>query len=73
MILPVVGISVWGIVKIFILIFLAIYIVFAFVIVRQTQLMTDTLEIGFEKPLKFLSVMHFLFSIAVFVFAFIIL
>lgn len=71
--IPILGISVWGIVKIGILIILAIYIIFAFVVVRQVQLMTDTLEVGFESQLKFLSFMHFLFAIGVLIFAFIIL
>ena len=71
--IPIIGISVWGIVKIGILILLALYIIFAFVIVRQVQLMTDTLEVGFESQLKFLSFVHFLFAIGVLIFAFIIL
>ncbi|HLD92459.1 MAG TPA: DUF5657 family protein [Patescibacteria group bacterium] len=65
--------SIWPIIKIFILFFLGIYIIFAFVVVRQVQLMTSTLEVGFEGQLKFLSFLHFLFAIAVFAFAIIIL
>lgn len=65
--------SIWPIVKIFVIVLLSIYIIFAFVIVRQVQLMTDTLEVGFEKQLKFLSFLHFLFAIAVLAFAVIIL
>lgn len=71
--IPIIGISVWGVVKIGILIILALYIIFAFVVVRQVQLMTATLEVGFESQLKFLSFMHFLFAIGVLIFAFIIL
>jgi hypothetical protein len=70
MILP---LSIWPVIKIFVIILLAIYIVFAFVIVRQVQLMTDTLVIGFEKQLKFLAFLHFLFAIAVLVFSILIL
>ncbi len=66
-------ISIWPVIKIFIIILLAIYIVFAFVIVRQVQLMTDTLVIGFEKQLKFLAFLHFLFAVAVLVFGILIL
>ena len=65
--------TIWPIIKIFALIFLAIYIVFAFVVMRQVQLMTATLEVGFEGQLKFLAFLHFLFAIAVFVFAILIL
>ena len=67
------AISIWPIIKIFVIILLVIYIVFSYVIVRQVQLMTDTLVIGFEKQLKFLSFVHFLFAIGVLVFAVIIL
>ena len=65
--------SIWPVIKIFVLVFLVIYIVFAFVIIRQVQLMTATLELGFEKQLKFLAFLHFLFAIAVFVFGILIL
>jgi len=65
--------SVWPLIKIFILIFLIIYAIFAFVIIRQVGLMTDTVQVGFEKQLKILSFAHFLFAIAVLIFAMIIL
>jgi len=65
--------SIWPIVKILVIILLGIYIVFAYVIVRQVQLMTDTLVIGFEKQLKFLAFIHFLFAIAVLIFSIFIL
>jgi hypothetical protein len=67
------SLSIWPVIKILVIILLAIYIVFAFVIVRQVQLMTDTLVIGFEKQLKFLAFLHFLFAIAVLVFSILIL
>ncbi len=67
------SLSLWPVVKILVIILLGIYIVFSYVIVRQVQLMTDTLEIGFESQLKFLSFLHFLFAIAVLVFSIIIL
>lgn len=67
------GITIWSVLKILIIILLAIYVVFSYVIVRQVQLMTDTLVIGFEKQLKFLAFVHFLFAIAVLIFSIIIL
>jgi len=67
------SLSVWPVIKIFVLIFLVIYLIFAFVIIRQVQLMTKTLEVGFEKQLKFLSLLHFLFAVAVLVFGILIL
>lgn len=71
--IPVIGLSVWGIVKICVLIILFLYIIFAYVVVRQVKLMTDTLEVGFESQLKFFSLIHLFFAIGVLIFAFIIL
>jgi len=39
------------------------YIIFAFVIVKQVNKMTDTLEVGFESQLRFLALLHLLLSI----------
>ena len=63
----------WAIAKVFVLFGMAIYVLFGFVIVRQVKLMTDTLQLGFEGMIKILSYVHLLFTIAVFVFALIIL
>ena len=63
----------WGIAKAFILFGMTMYVVFGFVIVRQVKLMTDTLQLGFEGMIKILSYVHLLFTIAVFIFALIIL
>ncbi len=67
------GISLWFIAKIFVLFALAIYLVFSLVVARQVHLMTDTVEVGFEAPVKILSYVHLIFAILVFVFALIIL
>ncbi len=72
-IIPVFGISIWLLAKIFVIFALLIYTVFSLVVVRQVQLMTDTLEVGFEKEVRFLSFIHLLFAIAVLIFALIIL
>ena len=63
----------WGIAKGFILFGIAIYVVFGFVVVRQVKLMTNTLQLGFEGFIKTISYLHLLFSIAVFIFALLIL
>ena len=60
------GISFWAIVKIFVLILLAMYIIFSIVVVRQVQLMTKALEVGFETQLKFISLAHLIFAVIVF-------
>lgn len=71
--IPLLGISVWLIVKIFVLLGLVFYFVFALVVVRQVQLMTETLEVGFETQLKILSYLHLAFAILVFLAALIVL
>lgn len=71
--IPILGISVWLIAKIFILIAFFLYIIFSVVVVRQVELMTGTLEVGFETQLKLLSYLHLLFAVAVFLAALIIL
>ncbi len=72
-VLPIVGVSVWMIIKVLVLVAFAIYGVFAFVVLRQIQLMTDTLEVGFEAPIGMLGISHFVFSLVIFVLALIIL
>lgn len=62
-------IDIWFIAKAFVLVGLGVYFVFALVVVRQIQLMTDTLEVGFETPIKILGLLHLLFAIAVFILA----
>ncbi|OGM76209.1 hypothetical protein A2210_00585 [Candidatus Woesebacteria bacterium RIFOXYA1_FULL_40_18] len=71
--LPILGISIWFIAKIFVVFAISLYVVFALVVVRQVQLMTDTLEVGFETEVRLLSFIHLLFAIAVLIFAIIVL
>jgi len=63
----------WAVAKVFVLFGMAIYVVFGFVVVRQVKLMTDTLQLGYESIAKVLSYVHLLFTIAVFIFALMIL
>lgn len=72
-VLPIIGVSAWLIAKVLVLVALAIYGVFAFVVMRQIQLMIDTLEVGFEAPIRMLGISHFVFSLIIFVLALIIL
>jgi len=65
--------EVWLVAKGFVLIAFAIYIVFALVVIRQIQLMSDTLEVGFETPIRILGYLHLLFAIGTFILALIIL
>lgn len=67
------GISIWGIAKFFAIFALILYIVFALVVVRQIRLMTDTLEVGFESPIKLLGYLHLGVAILVLVISLLIL
>jgi hypothetical protein len=67
------GFSIWIIIKILILVILAMYIVFAFVITRQVNVMTNTLTLGFEPVVRFLAFVHLAFSVIVFITAIIVL
>lgn len=69
--IPLIGISIWLIVKIFFLIALVIYLIFALVVIKQVNIMTDTLDLNFEVPVKILALAHFFFALAVLVIAFI--
>lgn len=71
--IPFLNISIWTIVKIFVLIGFAIYGVFAVVLVRQVKLMTETLDAGLDEFVKFLSYVHLAFAVLVFILALIIL
>lgn len=72
-IIPVLGFSVWAVVKLLFLFGLLVYIIFSLVVIRQVNLMTKTLEVGFESPLKTAAVVHLLLAIGVFILALIIL
>jgi hypothetical protein len=61
--------SAWMIIKIAVVFGLVIYIIFAFVVLKQVNLMTDTLEVDFEKPIKAVAIFHFIFAVFVLVFA----
>ena len=67
------GISVWLVAKIAALILLGMYLIFALVVVRQVQLMTDTIAVGFEVPIRLFSYLHLIFAVLVFLTALIML
>lgn len=71
--IPILGISVWLIAKIFVSIALVVYLVFALVVVRQVQLMTETLKVGFEVPLRTVAYAHLIFAAVVLFLALVIL
>lgn len=59
--------------KVFILVGLAIYSVFAAIVIRQEQLMAAVLEEGFEPILRILAILHFAAAIGLFILALMIL
>ncbi|HET7098614.1 MAG TPA: DUF5657 family protein [Patescibacteria group bacterium] len=67
------AIDIWLIIKILSLVLLGMYLVFSLVVLRQVKMMTDTLQLGFEAPIRLLSYMHLLFAVLVFLAALIIL
>lgn len=59
--------NIWVVAKVFVLIGLAVYCLFAFVVVRQVKLMTEVVSGMLGGILRFVSWIFFLFSIFVFV------
>ncbi|QQS39089.1 hypothetical protein IPM62_00510 [Candidatus Woesebacteria bacterium] len=45
------------------LIFMALYIVFAVIVVKQIKIMTETLVVNYEKQLVYLAYAHLFFAI----------
>lgn len=56
-------------IKLAIILFLVIYIVFAGVVVKQVRIMTETLQVGMEQTIRLMAVVHFITSLVVFVLA----
>lgn len=52
---------------------LGLYIIFAFVILRQEQLMAEVLKEAFEPVLRLVSILHFIAAIVVFILAIVLL
>ncbi len=58
--------NIWNIAKIFVLIGLAVYVVFAFIVVRQVKLMTEAVSGILTGILRLVSWILFLFSVFIF-------
>jgi hypothetical protein len=56
-----------SIAKIFAMVGIGIYIIFALVVVKQVSLMVATIEVGFEFFIKLIAWAHLIFAIVVFV------
>jgi hypothetical protein len=71
--IPFLNISIWLIIKIFILVILVMYSIFGLVVVKQVTMMRKTFKSGLNTFIHFLSIAHLLFTIFIFVLALIIL
>lgn len=60
---------IWSVVKIFFIVGLSVYLIFALVIMRQIQIMSETVKLQFELPIKILGLAHFLFALSLLVFS----
>ena len=65
--------TVWFVVKIFFIIGLLVYNVFAIVVLKQANTMTETINMGFDLPIKLLAILHLIFAICILIFAIIVL
>ena len=61
-----IGITILGVAKIFVLFALGLYIVFALVVIKQVSLMTRTVEVGLEGFIKLIAWAHLVFAVVVF-------
>lgn len=71
--IPLIGISIWTIAKVLVIFALVIYSIFAVVVVRQVQLMIETINVGIESALKTLAYAHLAFALIVLLVALIVL
>ena len=60
-------IDIWAVAKVFVLMAMAIYVFFAFVVVRQVKLMTRVVSGILSGFLNLIAWLFFLFSISVFI------
>lgn len=63
----IVNFNIWAIGKLFVLVGLGVYAVFAFIVVRQVKLMTEVVSGILTNFLRVIAWLFFLFSVSVFV------
>jgi hypothetical protein len=59
--------------KALVLILLSIYMVFAFIVVKQVNLMTRTLELGLEETIRVFAYLHLFFALGILLISFFVL
>ena len=58
-----------GLLKLFILVGIGVYVVFTIIVVKQVKIMNSTLKAGLEAPIKLSAYLLLSFAILVFLFA----
>lgn len=53
--------------------FLFLYVIFSLIVIKQARVMSETLEVGFEKQIKLLVLFNFAVSVTIFILAILIL
>ncbi|HUV46756.1 MAG TPA: DUF5657 family protein [Candidatus Bathyarchaeia archaeon] len=69
----IVNFNIWILAKILVMAALGLYILFAFLVLQEVNLMARTLKGVFNLPIKITSLIHLIFSILVFILALVIL
>ena len=69
----IININIWSVAKAIYLFTLFLYIIFAIMVVRETDLMNRTLKGVFNLPIRLVALIHLAFSLLIFVLAFSIL
>lgn len=59
--------------ELFVVLFLLVYTVFSLVIIKQVNLMIQTLKVGLDTPIRFFAYAHLFISVSVLIFSFFIL
>lgn len=59
----------WLLIKLATIFGLVIYNIFAFVVIKQVNLMTETLSVDLEKVIKGIAALHFIFALCILIYA----
>ncbi len=71
--IPVIDISAWEIIKSFVIFGELLYLVFAFVVIKQVKVMLETLDLGLALLIKAVGYGHFLFACGIIIISLVIL
>lgn len=67
------NISVWGVAKIIVIIALLIYLIFAFVMIKQVSLMTRVVSAEWDFTIRVVTWVHFFFALFIMILSIVIL